>query len=401
MKVCLISREYPPETAWGGIATYTHTLAHGLAKAGHRVHVVSLSLDKEEYIHYDGPVTVHRIRPVRWFLPLGYLGFPTVANMLNHSIRVAQKLREVYLQEPFDVVEAPEYFAEGLVYGLSPYTPLVVHLHMSLREILTVSKTELSLESRLACWLEEAVVKRATRIVANSRFSAQRAPSMYDVPSSKVTYVYPAVECPYNSSPDVDNKILIHQPMVLFCGRLSQRKGTETLLESIPKVLKELPDVKFIIAGKDRPSAPGGRFYRQYFDECIADRQSRYAVVWKGFANGEELHQLYKDCDIFVAPSLYETFGFVHLEAMAHGKPVVACRAGATPEVVVDGETGILIEPGNSDELAKAIIRLLSDADLRRRMGQAALTRARQFTVEAMVEKTLAVYRRAIEEFSL
>ena len=378
MQICLVSREYPPETAWGGIATYTHTLAHGLAKAGHTIQVVSLSLDGEEYVHYDGPVTVHRVRPVRWFLPLAYLGFPTVADILNYSVRVAQKLRETRLRGSFDVVEAPAYFSESLVHGLAPRAALVVRLYTPLQVIIAVSKQVPSLDLRLACWLEKVAARRATMLVANSQSSARIASDLYGVSSKKVRVTYLGVEIPEGGQESDGGQIGIryrHQT-VLFVGRLSQRKGTETLLEAIPKVVGKLPDVQFAIVGKDRPSAPGGRFYRQYFEQCIADERSRHAVVWHGFVGDEELHLLYRDCDVFVAPSLYETFGFIHLEAMAHAKPVVACRASATPEVVVDGETGILVEPGDSDELAEAIIRLLSDADLRRRMGLAALARA-------------------------
>jgi len=98
-----------------------------------------------------------------------------------------------------------------------------------------------------------------------------------------------------------------------------------------------------------------------------------------------------------VMPSYYETFGISVIEAMAFGLPVVATNVGGLPEVVEDGVTGILVPPGDSEALAEGLIRLLSDADLRRRMGRAGQDRVRsEFTVDRIVDQTLAVYESVI-----
>lgn len=87
--------------------------------------------------------------------------------------------------------------------------------------------------------------------------------------------------------------------------------------------------------------------------------------------------RLYRDCDVFAAPSIYESFGLVYLEAMAHGKPAIGCLAGGVPEVVVDGATGLLIPPGDSAALARAILKLAQDEPLAEQMGAAGLARYR------------------------
>jgi glycosyltransferase involved in cell wall biosynthesis len=101
--------------------------------------------------------------------------------------------------------------------------------------------------------------------------------------------------------------------------------------------------------------------------------------------------------DIFVLPSIQEGLSLSALEAMALGKPVVACRVGGTPEVVVDGETGVLVSPGRPEELAGALEGLLEDPDRARAMGAAGRRRVRDaFDFEQMVSKIEAVYRRVI-----
>ena len=104
---------------------------------------------------------------------------------------------------------------------------------------------------------------------------------------------------------------------------------------------------------------------------------------------------LHKAFDIFVMSSVTEGLGTSLLDAMACGKPIVATRTGGIPEVVVDGETGLLVAPRDHEAMAEAIVRLLKDAALREQLGATALRRVREkFSAERMVEETLRVYRR-------
>jgi starch synthase len=108
-----------------------------------------------------------------------------------------------------------------------------------------------------------------------------------------------------------------------------------------------------------------------------------------------ELVAVLDACTAFVCPSIYEPLGIVNLEAMAVGLPVVASATGGIPEVVVDGVTGFLVAPRDDAAMAAAIVTLLKDPDLRQRMGQAGLARARElFSADRMLKETLKVYRR-------
>jgi glycosyltransferase involved in cell wall biosynthesis len=115
-------------------------------------------------------------------------------------------------------------------------------------------------------------------------------------------------------------------------------------------------------------------------------------IRFEGFQSN--IAAVLSDADVKVLPSLWEGFGLVLLEAMAVGKPVVASAVDAVPEVVVDGETGLLVPPGQAEPLASAVVRVLTDRDFADRLGRAGRERVRErFALDQMVSETDAVYR--------
>jgi glycosyltransferase involved in cell wall biosynthesis len=183
---------------------------------------------------------------------------------------------------------------------------------------------------------------------------------------------------------------------VLFVGRLEKRKGLETLFKAIPLVLEEVPDAQFHIVGKDTNLAPNGGSYRDYLLQNL-DKKYHKNVRFVGYVNDNELKDFYRNCDIFVAPSLYESFGLIYLEAMAWGKPVIGCDVGGVPEIVEDGETGILIPPEDENALAEAIINL-KDEKLRAKMGEQARKKIKErYTREKMALNSSEIYREIVK----
>jgi glycosyltransferase involved in cell wall biosynthesis len=174
-------------------------------------------------------------------------------------------------------------------------------------------------------------------------------------------------------------------PLVGNVAALVPHKGQRHLVEAAALVVRQVPDARFVIAGEGelRPS----------LERQIKEHHLEKHVLLAGFR--PDVLSLHKAFDIFVMSSLTEGLGTSLLDAMAAGKPIVGTRTGGIPEVVVDGETGVLVPPRDHDAMASAIVSLLNDAELRRRMGQAGLARVRKhFSAERMVEKTLRVYQR-------
>lgn len=400
MRICLVSEQYPP-TGTGGIASYVHCLAHGLAAAGHDVSVIAGTSHQRKVTggHQPGPaqpaseVKLYGVPNAKLPLPLPVrrkgLG---IWKTFERSIAVDREIARLERsQGPFDVVEAPNWGSESLIYSFHPRAPLVVRLSTPLAQVNHLRGNDRPRPGmRLLCYLEALSVRRAACHIAHSESVANACAQLYRIPTTKSCLIPLGLPIPHSREMqrvDEDEGVTI-----LYVGRLEKRKGIDLLLHAIPEVVRRVPHSKFIIAGADSGDAPDSESYRDNF-AAFASSQARAATTFLGHVDGSALCKLYSDCDLFVAPSLTESFGLIYLEAMAHAKPIVAFHTGAVPEVVAQGETGILAEPGNVSDLASALIRLANDRQLRHEMGTRGYQRAlSNFTLDRMVEKTVACY---------
>jgi len=174
-------------------------------------------------------------------------------------------------------------------------------------------------------------------------------------------------------------------PLVGNIGALVPHKGQRYLIEAATMVVREVPDARFLILGEGELKAA--------LEKQIAEAALNKHVLLAGFR--PDVLSILKGFDLFVMPSVTEGLGTSLLDGMACAKPIVASRVGGIPEVVRHGETGLLVPPKDSRDLAASIIRLLLDPALAARFAQAGLARVREkFSLERMVDGTLAVYAR-------
>ncbi len=166
-------------------------------------------------------------------------------------------------------------------------------------------------------------------------------------------------------------------------GALVPHKGQKFLVDAFALVRRTLPSTQLVIFGEGE--------LRGSLEQQIRDLDLQKHVVLAGFR--DDVLALTRSADLFVMSSVTEGLGSTILDAMAMGLAVVGTRAGGIPEAVDDGVTGLLVPPGQADALAAALVRLLGDADARRRMGEAGRARVEaQFGVDALVDGTLAAY---------
>ena len=433
LRICLVSKEYPPEGK-GGIATYTRLLAHGLAATGNDVTVIAaytgqgndrLSNKDSGYFSPNNatdskiadprlpssqepaPVTLCRVPNHRLPLPAILKRRPRgLWDELERSRAVDKAIARLERTEGrFDVVEMPNSGPEAFFYSLHPRAPLVMRLStpMALTNHLK-ERPSTRLGFRLHCFLEAFAARRADAYIAHSLFNAECCESLYRLPATDLPVIHLGITAPPHlpAKRNPSDKSV----RILYVGRLQRRKGIHLLLQAILLVAEKMPHVKFIIAGLDSgdaPPLPGapphgspGRTYQDYFAN-IATPSALKATTFLGYVEEESLVQLYADCDILVAPSLFESFGLMYAEAMAHAKPVVAFHTGAAPEVVVHNETGILVEPNDVTELANALIDLAKSRELRQDLGRRGYQRVcTDFSVQRMVDATEAHYRQVI-----
>jgi glycosyltransferase involved in cell wall biosynthesis len=215
--------------------------------------------------------------------------------------------------------------------------------------------------ARRAPWLARGVLRGARLVIAASNDLAERARALG---AREVRVIPSGVELPERVGTEAK------PAEVLYAGRLSAEKGVLELLDAAE-------GLNLVVAG----------------DGPLRDR----IPVARGFVQHDELQQLYARAAVVACPSRREGFGVACLEAMAHGRPVVATRVGGLLALVVDDETGIVVPPRDPAALRSALERLLADPDLRRRLGTAGRDRARMyFSWETVTDATLAAYAEAL-----
>jgi glycosyltransferase involved in cell wall biosynthesis len=177
------------------------------------------------------------------------------------------------------------------------------------------------------------------------------------------------------------------EPVIGFVGRLVAEKGGVTLLQAAQRVLTKRPKAKFVLVGE----GPARQEWEALARELGIDQQ----VTFTGARN--DMPEVYASFDAMVLPSEIEALPMCLLEAMAAGKPVIATRVGAIPRLIMNGTTGLLIEPGDVNALTKAILRLLEDRDFASRLGEKGRDRvAQHFSAQQMAKNYIGTYEQVL-----
>lgn len=399
--VCFVTQDYPPGQN-GGIARNISQLARSLAAAGHHVHVLTKARAPESVDYEDG-VWVHRIA-IRHFpppeqSPIAPLVVPS--HIWDHSQTMLEEIAAIDAKRKIDMVYCPLWDCEPLAFVLDGRFPTVVALQTTMKFWLD-SQTEKAADDdwmtrfgKPIIAMERLILDRASLMHANSRAIVRDIQDRYGISlaSDRLYYSPHGMEdwaVGLEARPSAKAKS--GKIRLLFVGRLESRKGIDVLLAAAPTILERFPDTVLNIVGDDTIVRPDGRTYKEEFLELELPASVRKRVIFHGRVEEDELRAFYSECDIFVAPSRYESFGLVFLEAMMFGKPVIGCDAGGGPEVVTDGKTGILVAPGDVAGLAKAMETLIANAPQRGRMGKAARQDYQhRFTDGVMVKDLVAV----------
>jgi glycosyltransferase involved in cell wall biosynthesis len=292
---------------------------------------------------------------------------------------VYEVVEELRRNDGIQLVDSPLWGLEGLPTAVAGRFPLAIRVVTSMKQISAVHG-QASPENDLLGELEREFLTMSDLIISNSAATTEAIEQVYGIDPTNANIG----AAPYGMVPAPEELIEPlsgtdpEEPTVLFVGRLEKRKGILDLFDAIPAVLAAHPRARFVVAGSDNSHEDGFRAehrsdYPTYFRTHCPEAGS--SVDFRGFVDEASLEDLYRGCDLFVAPSLYESFGLIFLEAMNWAKPVIGCAAGGPEEIVVDGETGLLVPPGNAQRLAAAINQLLASSEKRREMGLAGRAR--------------------------
>ncbi|MDA7936589.1 glycosyltransferase family 4 protein [bacterium] len=373
MKILLISFEFPSETGFGGIATYTWYQSRALAKLGHEVHVLAGALEPTPLrsAEVDG-VQVHRFRRrsslMRAFVAFGGNSLSWTKKRIENAVSMRHGMKQLCQTHHFDIVEMPECGGEGAALGHHGM-PTVIRLHSPSQLIMPFYGIG-KIDTNLCSAIENRAIGRATAFSSCSQFLADEARQRMGI-SNPIEVIPNGIDVAlFDESDQIDIRhkygLSPNRLMILFAGRLERRKGIHLCADICMSILKDF-DVDFIFAGEDTDG-----FFARELRSSMDSAEMKGAVYHLGKLDMRSLRSCMRQCDVFLLPSLWENCPYSCLEAMAAGKPIVSSGQGGMPELIHGDENGLLATSGDSASFVSQLRKLLDDADLRSRLGTAA-----------------------------
>lgn len=374
----MLTWEYPPNKV-GGVASHAKSLAKSLKEQGHDVTILTYGEENKREV-VDG-CEVYRVKAksaddiVTWAL------------MLNN--RFQRKAGEIVKEDDFDVIHAHDWSSVPAAVAIKKATglPFVFTLHSTERGRSGIHSDM----SKMINDLEWYGTYEADQVITVGKDIKREAQHHFSVPDDKLHYVPNGVDMDrFENAESIRNEVALDwEKVILFVGRLCHQKGVRYLINSMPKVLRETPEAKFIVAG-------GGAVdhYRQMAEQKgIGDK-----ALFTGFVPEQKLINLYKTADATVMPSVYEPFGIVALESMAAKTPVVASYVGGLKETVVHEWTGLHVYPRNRDSIGWGINMALSDNTWNQWLGENGRQRVKNnYRWEITSQMTSNIYEGAVE----
>ena len=405
MRIALFTNEYPPNV-YGGAGVHVEYLSRELARAdagAHQVDVLCFGQQDETI----GNLRVRGVAPTLRF----------AAQDARHAKFLDALLRDLAMVgavDSPDVVHCHTWYSHLAGCLARPLTgaPLVLTTH-SLEPHRPWKVEQLGTAYHASTWIERTAYQNADGVIAVSKAMKADVQSLYGVAADRVRVIHngidpeeyrprpaPSTLRRFGVGPDV--------PMVLFVGRITRQKGILHLVRAI-KYLD--PGVQVVLCAGAPDTEAIATEMTALVDEARHDTET--PIIWiPEMVSKQDVIALYTHAEVFVCPSVYEPFGIINLEAMACETPVVAAAVGGIPEIVVPGETGLLVpfeaEGGESPEprdpdsfsraLAGAVNELMAAPQRRVALGRAARARVLQhFSWTHIAEVTLAFYRELIE----
>jgi glycosyltransferase involved in cell wall biosynthesis len=379
LRLAFVTSTYFPRRI-GGIAVFMSELARQLAEEGHEITIITRAeKGTRRSVDYEDGIWVHRL-PVDAEQADPPAEFPNLPHgPARFALQVLAELDRVNGHRNFSAVIGTIWNLD--LAGMIASRRYRVAMYLVTSYLLMLeSKPEWGPDTdHYKNHVLKMVDGERWALRAVDRLYASTAAILNDIRSTyalETDQLAPTVQIPFGL-PDyarLPHRRSNRDVRITFVGRLERRKGIDLLLDAIPTVMARHGDVSFRIVGEDFEDPVLGTTHTARFRSRHAHAPWLERVEFTGYVDDEMLRSAFEDCDIFVAPSRYESFGLIYLEAMRAGKPSVGVGVGGVTEVVEDGVTGRLVEP-TSAAIAEALSALTSNADMRHAMGKAARRR--------------------------
>ncbi len=393
MKIGYFSSDFPYKdyvtgeltlSSGGGVENVTYNLAVQMVKRGNDIYVFSSSKDQSESIMDYGKMCIYQYKKK---ITIG--SAPISLDILYKPLKLGLNLDVIHAHAGNPPAPIAAYW-----YAKKRDKPFVVTYHGDgqwnwgdfIRRINVYFYNKFLLDKILS--YADVIISPSEYYINESQFLGKYRDKIVVIPNGinieDFDLHYSKEECREKLDLPIDSRI------ILFVGTLSPHKGPDVLLKAMPKIIKNIPNTKLVFVGS-------GRMKEEL--EALSRRLGlgKY-VKFAGFVEESLKPFYYNSADVFCLPSVmkHEIFGIVNLEAMACSVPIVASKIGGVPDVVKNGENGVLVPPKDEEALAEAIIYLLENEEVRRRMGRNGRKKVEDYSWERIAEETEKVYEKVL-----
>ncbi len=352
MRIGVITSWYTDVIGGSGTGVFFNNFVGGLHDRGYDVELIAPKLKGDDYVN----VTLQRF-------------------LFNTELRTDPRIHHVDLLIGFDY--------DG--YGLDPHNrpPFMASAHAIFGDVVQWEREPVRTMVLSQAFFDQVSMANADIVTCGSEYARERLIELYGLKPDNVVAVPHGMTRPtwmkhVFSEPKQPND----HPVLLSVGKMYPRKRLDILLRAMPAVIAQHPNVELRVVGD-------GLEYEHMValsHELGLDKH----VTWLGHVTDDlAFAREWRQADVFCHPSLQETFGYVYLEAMTVGLPIVASHAGAAPEVI--GDAGLLVEPENTAALADALNRMIADPDLRSQYARRAPRRAAYYTQQRMIDRYVEI----------
>jgi len=401
MRVAILTNEYPPNV-YGGAGVHVEYLTRELTRLEGGAHFVKVACFGDQKAD-DEHISVKGVKPPCDIPAKDPRHKKFLDTMLNDIVMAGQL-------DGVDIVHCHTWYSHfaGLLAKQLLQVPLILTTH-SLEPHRPWKAEQLGSAYHASSWIEKTAYENADGVIAVSKSMKNDVARLYRVPDEKIRVIHNGID-PDQYKPLPDKRVLekykidTATPFILFVGRITRQKGIIHLVNALKYIN---PGYQVVLCA----GAPDTKEIGREMEEKVqkARKDSKNKIFWLAeMVSKEDAIALYSQASVFVCPSVYEPFGIINLEAMACQTPVVATAVGGIPEVVIPGETGILVpivpkndmdaEPADpekfSADLAKAINSILASPVELKQMGYRARRRVMDhFSWASIATKTMAFYK--------
>jgi glycosyltransferase involved in cell wall biosynthesis len=357
----MLTWEYPPKSV-GGLAEHVSCLSRGLYKLGDEVHVLTCEAGAAPQEDYDRGVFVHRVSPlmlqnedfIKWVMHLNFALLEKAIGLMDGG---------------FDIIHAHDW--------LTLYSARVLKKAFSIPMVCTLHSTEYGRNNGIRTDVQKYISSvewmltyEAWKIVTCSSYMRHEVNRVFNAPWEKIWVIPNGVDLQafrfeFDWLPFRRNFAGDQEKLVFYIGRHVYEKGLQVLVEASYRIIREIGDVRFVLAGTGPMT---DEIKNRVWCMGVQDH-----FVFPGYIDLDTKNRLFRVASAAVFPSLYEPFGIVALEAMAAECPVVVSDTGGLGELVRHEEDGLKAIPGSADSLADNLIRLLKSEELANRLKRNAL----------------------------